>query len=385
MIKYIAVVAMFFLAGNVYAGPSCDGASTAAGSGQQTLWKIMFGRSADSDSDCELSTGADNVDVLPVNNAVAVPEKTAWQLEIEDELRDYRDNTELTLAALQKRVMAFKEESVQLNKEVRRADANSTQKLSEIGTALSDTKRVIDKNEARLQLALAGLRQDVAGVSVGLETVEAELGSTVETHRQEANRNISALEEVVRNNLVYSALAILVVLLMLLIIGSVLRKKIVTQQTDSTSRLHDLRTSLEEEFVKVDSKLVEIFEVQMQDAENSPVTQNAEVDHGLVTKIADEVVRIQKNISRMDEKTKGLKQLSASVGRIRDNVASNGYEIVEMLGLPYTEGMRVTADFIPDEDLAPGEQIITRIIKPQINYQGVMIQSAQIEVSQGEE
>ena len=66
-------------------------------------------------------------------------------------------------------------------------------------------------------------------------------------------------------------------------------------------------------------------------------------------------------------------------------MASNGYEIVEMLGLPYTEGMRVTADFIPDEDLAPGEQIITRIIKPQINYQGVMIQSAQIEVSQGEE
>jgi hypothetical protein len=86
----------------------------------------------------------------------------------------------------------------------------------------------------------------------------------------------------------------------------------------------------------------------------------------------------------MDEKTKGLKQLSASVTRIQDNVVANGYEIVVMLGMPYSEGMKVSATFVPDEDLEEGVQVITRIIKPQINYQGVMVQSAQIEVSQGE-
>lgn len=86
----------------------------------------------------------------------------------------------------------------------------------------------------------------------------------------------------------------------------------------------------------------------------------------------------------MDEKTKGLKQLSASVKRIQDNFASNGYELVEMLGKPYKEGMKVTANFIPSEDIEKGKEIITRIIKPQVNYQGIMIQSAQIEVSLGE-
>jgi hypothetical protein len=86
----------------------------------------------------------------------------------------------------------------------------------------------------------------------------------------------------------------------------------------------------------------------------------------------------------MDSETKGLKQLSASVKRIQANFEGNGYEIVDMLNKRYDAGMKVTANFKPDENLRPDEQIITRIIKPQVNYKGIMIQSAQIEVSQGE-
>jgi len=45
--------------------------------------------------------------------------------------------------------------------------------------------------------------------------------------------------------------------------------------------------------------------------------------------------------------------------------------------------MKLIANFKPDENLKEGEQIITRIIKPQVNYKGVMIQQAQVEVSTG--
>jgi len=109
-----------------------------------------------------------------------------------------------------------------------------------------------------------------------------------------------------------------------------------------------------------------------------------DVDHSLALKVADEIIRIQQNISNMDAETKGLKQLAASVKRIQANFEGNGYEIVDMLNKPYDAGMKVTANFKPDENLKPDEQIITRIIKPQVNFKGVMIQSAQIEVSQGE-
>ena len=67
---------------------------------------------------------------------------------------------------------------------------------------------------------------------------------------------------------------------------------------------------------------------------------------------------------------------------MKDNLLASGYEIVDMLGKPYHEGMKVTANFIEDNNLGEGQQIISDIIKPQINHNGQMIQAAQITVSQ---
>ena len=46
--------------------------------------------------------------------------------------------------------------------------------------------------------------------------------------------------------------------------------------------------------------------------------------------------------------------------------------------------MNLEANFVFNEDIEKGSQIITRIIKPQINYKGKMIQGAQVEVSQND-
>ncbi|MDQ7021502.1 MAG: hypothetical protein Q9M91_06800 [Candidatus Dojkabacteria bacterium] len=70
--------------------------------------------------------------------------------------------------------------------------------------------------------------------------------------------------------------------------------------------------------------------------------------------------------------------------RIQDNFSSNGYDIVEMLNQPFDEGINASVNFITEEGLDENMRVITRIIKPQVNYQGVMIQSAQIEVSTGD-
>ena len=53
-----------------------------------------------------------------------------------------------------------------------------------------------------------------------------------------------------------------------------------------------------------------------------------------------------------------------------------------MLGKTYHEGMVVDADFVTNEDLAEGAQIISGVTKPQVNFNGKMIQSAKITVSQ---
>lgn len=137
---------------------------------------------------------------------------------------------------------------------------------------------------------------------------------------------------------------------------------------------------MQEEAIKLEDKLLALFNKQLS---NTPkVVGNEKPDHSLALKVADEIVRIELNMARMDASIKGYKQLAKAVERIKDNFKANGYEIVDMLGKPYNEGMKVTANFVVDEDLEEGKQIITGITKPQINYNGQMIQAAQITVSQ---
>ena len=58
--------------------------------------------------------------------------------------------------------------------------------------------------------------------------------------------------------------------------------------------------------IKLDNKLIEVLEAQLKINNNNAVTEK-EADHTLALKVADEIIRIQKNLNQMDEKTKGLK------------------------------------------------------------------------------
>ena len=107
-----------------------------------------------------------------------------------------------------------------------------------------------------------------------------------------------------------------------------------------------------------------------------------DTEQKLITTLADRITFMEMTLYKMDSSVRGHKQLSKSIKQMKDNLLANGYELVDMLGKDYHDGMKVIANTVDDETLPEGKQIITGIIKPQINYQGKMIQSAQITVSQ---
>lgn len=181
------------------------------------------------------------------------------------------------------------------------------------------------------------------------------------------------------------ALILLLVVLVVFYISLHKRVKTGTFSIDEVRKAQDAlqaaHAKMQEESVKLDNRLIELFERQMPSAIS---TASVQIDHSLALKVADEIVRIEMNLLRMDPSVKGYKQLSKAVQRIKDNFNANGYEIVDMLGKSYVAGMKAAVTFVIDENLEPGQQIVTKIIKPQINYQQQMIQAAQIEVSQSE-
>lgn len=77
------------------------------------------------------------------------------------------------------------------------------------------------------------------------------------------------------------------------------------------------------------------------------------------------------------------KEEAAEVAQARKELTDQGFEIVELIGKKYNKGMKTSAEFVEDENLAEGEEIITKVRVPQINKDGVMVQSSSIVVAVG--
>lgn len=224
------------------------------------------------------------------------------------------------------------------------------------------------------------------------------LGNKVVTGFSETNSSLenakTSLSNVIKNRTWIAVIGVFVSILLLAIVYFIFRKKIktgdstISEVKSAQDALKKAQEAMQEESLKLDNQLLQLLNNQLQNQLQNSIqptpnsVSDSQPDHSLVKKVADEIVHIETNLSRMDASVKGHKQLSKAVDRIRNNFLANGYEIVQMLGMPYNSGMKVTANFVSDETLAEGEQIITGITKPQINYNGKMIQSAEITVSQ---
>jgi hypothetical protein len=206
--------------------------------------------------------------------------------------------------------------------------------------------------------------------------------------------NKANVEKTIHNNGLIVFVFIVILLLVIICAYFLLHRRIKSSYSDMATikktqdEIKKAQDTLKEESVKLDNDLLDVLNKQIEifSKKQSNIQQmgesQKEPDHSLVLKIADEITRIEINLSRMDNSIRGYKQLAKAVERIKDNFLAQGYEIVDMLGKTYNDGMKVIANFIPNENLNEGEQIITGIIKPQINYNGKMIQAAEITVSQ---
>lgn len=220
-----------------------------------------------------------------------------------------------------------------------------------------------------------------------LQNAQANDRNTFEGKLGKTNENVNATNTVISQRTVYGAITCLFLIILIIGIVYLIMKKI----KDSSSFIDEVKKAQEalqaaqqkisEESVKLDSKLLELAEKQINSV-STIVPKGEEPEHSLVVKLADEIARIETNLSKMDKSVKGYKQLVQAKDRMINNVRANGYEIVSLMGQDYNDGMQFEARFVPDETLEEGKRIITGMIKMQVNYNGKMIQPAQIVVSQ---
>ncbi len=215
------------------------------------------------------------------------------------------------------------------------------------------------------------------------------IGADISDANQKIDSNVSTLSESIKNRTWLGVLVIMIALGLLACTYYILRKKISNGATtidkirSAQEGLESAQKAMQEESVKLDSKLVELLDKQMNSSlnENKAIKERKE-DHSFALKVGDEIAKIETNLSKMNPEVRGYTQLKQALNRIKDNFNAHGYEIVELLGLDYNDGMPFEAQFVPDDRLPDGKRIISGITRLQINYNGEMIQSAKIVVRQ---
>lgn len=238
------------------------------------------------------------------------------------------------------------------------------------------------KIQNRQASSIDTLKNELMNTKNDLSDLSNKLGVDITNTQNQITVNTNNLNDNIKSKTTWGILVVAFIFLLMVAIYLILYKR-VEKGKSAIDKIKDTQKSIQEESLKLDGKLVGLLNQQLNVQANiSNNDSNDQMDHSLALKVADEIVRIEMNLSRMDSSIKGHKQLSKAVERIKNNFLANGYEMVDMLGKPYNDGMKVVANFVSDENLKDGEQIITGIIKPQVNYNGRMIQAAQITVSQ---
>lgn len=268
------------------------------------------------------------------------------------------------------KIKALEEKCYVLQNKQVKADNNLRNLIENQHVAEREIQKLVKKNDAQ-RLAIDSLQDKCKSLEEAQSTDRENINGKIDA----TDNNVRTNQDQLQSRTLYGVIVVIVVLVIIVGVACWLTKRI----KSGTSTIGDVRraqealqaaqTKMQEESVKLDNQLLAIVQKQLDASSASKIT--GEPDHSLVVKLADEIARIETNLSKMDKSVRGYKQLVQAKDRMINNVRANGYEIISLLGQEYNDGMQFQTRFVPDESLPEGKRIITGMIKMQVYFPSV--------------
>lgn len=283
----------------------------------------------------------------------------------------------IALIALHMSVFAQTTDSIRICT-LEQQNAEFQEQLTKLEQRTHELTIQMASNSGKVALLGEAVEQKVGGLHEQMDSIDERYGlrmTDAETAVQETGKR--------QQKSVVWGIVIAVVIFFLLTMAFLILLTCITKKGDDIKSLRARADELNRQMVeRIDKEIGELQKIS-EGLNNSQTNQTtSDPDHSLVKALADRITFMEMTLYRMDSSVKGHKHLTRTIKQMKDNLFANGYEIVDMLGLDYVEGMKVSPSFIDDDTIEQGKRIITGITKPQINYKGQMIQAAQITVSQ---
>ena len=292
----------------------------------------------------------------------------------------------LTKEDLAKELQPLKSSIQTLQKE----NGSLKSEISNLNNKLSNANKSIDSLRSKTQENSSAIFQTAN-----------QLGIQITTTEQTANKRIDEVGQSLSKNSLYGIIGVLSAILLSGLLYWLLSKRQKTDKTELDGKLENktsilksdviteierTKKELQQENIKLDLKLIEVLENQLNGNKNTNEPDNSDgnsiIDHSIPLKVADEITRINAYANTLDPNSQDAKALKSSVKRLINTFKASQYEIIDLLGQKYDDGMKVSViSYIPDEKIQKGEEVISRIIKPLVKYKGEQIQAAQVDVS----
>lgn len=250
---------------------------------------------------------------------------------------------------------------------------------------------------------IVSLQKQTQANSSAISQTANELGVKISTTETNANQKISEIGNSLSTKTLYGIIGVLIAILISGLLYWLLSKRQQSDKSDFEGKLEDKTSSLktdviseiektkkelQQENIKLDLKLMEVLGNQLKANKPIEIIANSndvsKIDHSLPLKVADEITRINAYANTLDPNSQDAKALKSSVKRLFNTFKASQYEIIDLLGQKYDDGLKViVVNAIEDSNLKQGEEIISRIIKPLVKYNGEQIQAAQVDISIG--
>ena len=284
-----------------------------------------------------------------------------------------------------KQLLQLNNTAKQQQEKIRKLENKIREQYKSLNSQLAD-------QQVEHQKQVEQLTQNVEALSTQQQTTQNKLIQLTDSIEL-LDKSTTVRSEQLNQSMSYRTISVMVGLLILLALMGfsywLLKKRQAENSKDLSTQVQQALESVrqsEEKMVQSDTQLADrLLDVvaQLKQSEQGirAGSQQHEPDHSLPLKLADEIHRMRKRLAALPEETKGLKPLSKSLERLEEELQEQGYEIIDYTGIKYTENMSIKAQFV--HDLEEGQSIINKVVTPQVNFKGILIRMADVEVSVG--
>jgi len=139
---------------------------------------------------------------------------------------------------------------------------------------------------------------------------------------------------------------------------------------------------------KILSKELSLFQTSFEGVVDSALRKIKSIEgsgssHSFALKVAEEIQTMRNRIGSMPDSI-ATRSLAKRTKMLERALKKEGYEVSDLKGQVYDEGMEIDVVLeLDSKDVPDGTTLISRVVKPQVMFNGVVEQFAAVEVTVG--